>query len=285
MLRHTFQHLPGIRERGERRLWLAGALRWADLTEFLPSRTDPGRFRTALAESEAAWTRGDAAWFGKRLPSRESWRIHRDYHEDAGYLDIETTGPSQSADSTTCVAVAYRGAVRTFVKGRDLDELPHFLHRCKLLVTFNGQTFDLPFLRREFGEEAFEGLAHFDVCIALRRLGRRGGLKRLERELGVPRDGAFDGIDGSHAVDLWARHLTGDRRALSTLERYCAEDVLGLPALAHLASNALLAETPFAECLTPLKVPARIPCDLPYSSDLAEELREARRPRDAWSAP
>jgi uncharacterized protein YprB with RNaseH-like and TPR domain len=146
-------------------------------------------------------------------------------------------------------------------------------------VTFNGSAFDLPFLRDAFGPEPFERAAHFDVCVALRRLGCRGGLKRLESELGVPRDEGLIGVDGRLAVDFWHRHRMGDARAMPTLERYCAEDVLGLPALAAIAANGLLATTPFAASLPALAVPRRIESALPFSRDLVSEcLAASARP-------
>lgn len=271
MIRHTFQHLPGIRERSERRLWEQGIVQWSQARGCRASRADGREFDAALETSEEAWSRRDAAWFGRLLPAREGWRLYRDFGEHAAYLDIETTGSSRGLDAITCIAVAARRGVRTFVRDRNLEEFPEAIRDASLLVTFNGSSFDLPFLRAAFGDLPFETLAHFDVCVALRRLGHRGGLKRIEKELDLPRDEGLDGVDGSLAVALWARHRAGDARALPTLERYCAEDVLGLPALAAKAANAHLERTPFSRILAPLPVPGRIESYLPFSRGLVAE--------------
>ncbi|HKE01070.1 MAG TPA: ribonuclease H-like domain-containing protein, partial [Planctomycetota bacterium] len=202
---------------------------------------------------------------------------YREFQDGAAYLDIETAG-SRAGDTVTCVAVADRRGVRLFVRDRNLDDLPDALRDHDVLVTFNGASFDLPVLRHALrgAGAAIDRLAHFDVCHALRRLGHHGGLKLAERSFGVPRDDGLHGLDGSFAVELWERHLRGDPRALPTLARYCAEDVLGLPALASLAANALLAETPFAGELAPIPVPGRIESYLPFSRALVSELVAAR---------
>jgi uncharacterized protein YprB with RNaseH-like and TPR domain len=257
-------------------MWESGVVDWSGAGPHRPNRIDPQEYEEAIGGSRLAWERADAAWFGRRLPSKERWRIYNDFHAHAAYLDIETTGAARGVDAITCVAVATKGGVRTYVKDRNLERFPESIRDASIVVTFNGGAFDLPFLRDAFGEGAFEAHAHFDVCVALRRLGRRGGLKRIEKELGIPRDEGLDGADGRLAVDLWHRHLAGDPRALPTLERYCAEDVLGLPALAAIANNGLLALTPFAGRLPELPVPRRIESTLPFSRALVAECLAAR---------
>jgi uncharacterized protein YprB with RNaseH-like and TPR domain len=74
------------------------------------------------------------------------------------------------------------------------------------------------------------------VC---RALGLRGGLKRVERQVGMDR-GELDGVDGAYAVALWRRHLAGDRRALAALVRYNLEDVVNLRYLMDWAYNRSL---------------------------------------------
>jgi hypothetical protein len=276
VLRHTFQQLPGVRERTERKLWQSGILHWSDLGGYAPPRVARAEFDEAIERTRAAWETQDCAWFGANLPAKEAWRLYHNWFEHAAYLDIETTGSSRSADAITCVAVATRRGIRMFTKDRNLDEFPEAIRDAPILVTFNGQTFDLPFLRAAFGEDVFDRHAHFDVCIALRRLGHRGGLKRIEKELCVPRDDGLDGVDGSLAVEFWHRHRLGDPRALPTLERYCAEDVLGLPAIAALATNALLGQTPFVESLPAVPVPRRIESYMSYSRELVAECLLAR---------
>ncbi len=58
---------------------------------------------------------------------------------------------------------------------------------CKLLVSYFGTAFDVPFLRASFPGLDWD-LPHFDLCFAGRRLGLTGGLKTVERTLGIARD-------------------------------------------------------------------------------------------------
>lgn len=276
MLARSFLHLPGIGERTERKLWERGVASWAELRRQPAGRVPAWALEAALDETERAWSARDAGWFGAALPQRQAWRVYREFRDDAAYVDIETTGSSRGSDSVTCIAVADRRGVRTFVRGRNLEAFPTDIRDYAMVVTFNGAAFDLPFLRDAFPGLTFERQAHFDLCPALRKLGHRGGLKRIEKELGVPRDEGLDGVDGWIAVDLWARHLGGDPRALPTLERYCAEDVLGLPALAALAANSSLGATPFAAELEPLPVPRRIEAYLPFSRAIVADALAAR---------
>lgn len=272
MLRQSFQHLPGIRHRTERNLWNCGFRDWGALANYHPTRVTKVQFDAAVDASERAFESRDIVYFGRTMPPREAWRVYREYYEFAGFVDIETTGASRGADSITCIALATRRGVRTFVKNRNLEEFADALRDIPLIVTFNGASFDLPFLASAFGGELITNRAHFDICPALRRAGHGGGLKKIEKSLGVPRDEGLDGLTGAAAVWLWSLYQMGDPRALPTLERYCSEDVLGLPALAAMACNELIKETPFVNDLEPLPVPRRIESYLPFSRDLVAEI-------------
>jgi uncharacterized protein YprB with RNaseH-like and TPR domain len=102
-----------------------------------------------------------------------------------------------------------------------------------LLITFFGTGFDVPYLRAKFPGLQFP-LAHFDLCFAARRLGWRGGLKRVEQEAGVERELALRGLDGWDAVRLWTQWRRGDDAALELLIAYNAADTENLVPLAVL---------------------------------------------------
>ena len=192
----------------------------------------------------------DAAFFGDRMPAGEAWRLYADFHDEAVFLDIETTGLGGEAYTTVCGALD-RDGFHAFVRGVDLDDLPAYLEQFRLIVTFNGRAFDVPFLRREFGPGLLTHAAHFDLMHVLRRLGLRGGLKRIERALGVGRPSQLSTLDGRDAVHLWNMDQEGDLDALPTLVRYNAEDVAVLPRLAEIAVRDHAAGTPMAQCLVP----------------------------------
>ena len=69
----------------------------------------------------------------------------------------------------------------------------------------------------------------------LASLGYRGGLKAVERNLGLRRDPAIQGVDGFEAVQLWRRYRQGDRAALRKLMLYNLTDVVNLVELVRIA--------------------------------------------------
>ncbi len=71
---------------------------------------------------------------------------------------------------------------------------------------------------------------HRDLMFECWRKNLYGGLKTVERTLGVPR--RLVGVDGLEAIRLWNRyHRQGDRSALRTLLEYNKEDVTNLKAV------------------------------------------------------
>src|SRR5258708_39941154 len=99
------------------------------------------------------------------------------------------------------------------------------------MVTFFGQGCVMRFLRRDFRMD-FPQL-HVDVCFLLKRLGYSGGLKKVEKILGIHRGDDTDGLDGMDAVRLWREYVNGNERSLQTLLAYNAEDVLNMETLLH----------------------------------------------------
>ena len=247
MLRHTFCHLPGIAEPTEQRLWSAGLTTWDDaLSQLARSARLPRRLRAAdLEESARRHTGGEARWFAERLPSAQSWRLFGDFRAGCAYLDVETTGMSYSAVVTT-IALYDGRQVRTYVRGDNLDEFARDVQDYRLLVTYNGKTFDLPMLRRCLGCRLDQ--AHIDLRYVLAGLGLRGGLKACERKVGIARPG-LEEVDGLVAVLLWHDYQRRrDPRALQTLLAYNVEDAVNLERLMVHAHNAALERlaAPFA---------------------------------------
>lgn len=127
---------------------------------------------------------------------------------------------------------------RSFVQGDNLEELPAAMRRAKLLVTFNGSRFDVPFLRKAFPRMDF-GQIHLDLLHPLQRLGFFGGLKAIESEVGIIRSEETTGLAGFDAVRLWRAYAAGDDDALDLLLEYNMEDVMNLEPLAELAYEGL----------------------------------------------
>jgi len=235
VLTSTYIHIPGVSWKTERALWSQGAWTWYD---FL---ADPRRYRTgtvgsqrlekALAQSLCKLEKGEHQFFRKSLLAREAWRVFPEFRDKLIYLDIETTG-SRCADVT--VVGAWDGArYHSFVKDYNLFEFPDFLNRYSVVVTFFGAGFDLPVLRKRFPTAVFDQI-HIDLCPVLRRIGLRGGLKSIERAIGIERSERTRGLTGYDAVRLWRAASGGNSEAMDTLLEYNREDVRNLePLMEH----------------------------------------------------
>ena len=180
----------------------------------------------------------DAAYFARAIPGSETWRMYADFRHNAAFLDIETTGLSPDYNIITLVGILDSEGYHAFVFDQNLSDLREALERYDLIVTFNGASFDLPFIERHFGS-LFRHTPHIDLRFVLSRMGLKGGLKAIERRLGVGRPSELSSLDGYDAVRMWRMWTRGNRGALDTLIRYNAEDVLSLPKLAEIAYNRL----------------------------------------------
>jgi uncharacterized protein YprB with RNaseH-like and TPR domain len=150
------------------------------------------------------------------------------------FIDIETLGLAPE-DPITAVGISDGHASTVLVRGKDMtrERLARLLDGAGLFVTFNGISFDVPRLRRAFPGLPWD-LPHFDLAVEGRRLGLKGGLKKVERRLGYTRPRDLRGVDGPGAIRLWREHCRGNPRSLRRLVRYCAADV---EALVHLAER------------------------------------------------
>ncbi len=242
MLRSTFVHLPGVGRVTEAGLWRAGVTDWTELAARAGSlglaSPQTERLAREVAASERALAERDAEYFGRRLPDGEAWRVDPEFRPQSAFLDIETTGLSPYAGIVTVVTVHGAGSTRTFIAGEDLEELPAYLRRFPVWVTFNGRRFDVPFLQAAFPHLADPPL-HIDLRFLLYRLGHAGGLKRIEERLGIGDRTGVEGVSGLDAVRLWQEYRRGSRAALDRLVRYNRADTVNLEPLLDLASSEL----------------------------------------------
>jgi uncharacterized protein YprB with RNaseH-like and TPR domain len=151
------------------------------------------------------------------------------------YLDIETTGLSQQTDELTVVGVfTVDGATSTLTQlvGDEITvaRLLDTFQGVTALYTFNGSRFDVPFIRRRLGVDLAKGLRHQDLMYDCWDRGLYGGLKAVERVLGLRRK--LPNMNGLDAVRLWRRYrAANDKEALDRLLEYNKEDILNLKTL------------------------------------------------------
>jgi uncharacterized protein len=248
MLTATFCHAQGLGLASEQRLWEAGILSWEAALKTpsaLPlSDVKKELLVPALEASVVALDRGDSRWFQKNFPSAALWRGAKAFEESVAYVDIETDG-GYDADSVTVIGLFDGFETKLYVKGQNLEDFASDINDYKLLVTFFGTGFDLPFLRRRFPELALDQL-HIDLCPTLRRLGQAGGLKAIEQRLGIRRVEEIEGMNGMDAVYLWERwERRRDKAALERLLAYNRADIENLKLLLEWAYPRLVAASGF----------------------------------------
>jgi uncharacterized protein len=274
MLRNTFVHIPGIGAVTERRLWAAGLLDWHQAGSAgwcdIPARSLM-RIAAGMAESCEHLDKNNPAYFVDHLPAGEHWRFFPQFRKTTAFIDIETTGMDMFGSEITTIALYDGESIKYYVQGQNLDAFMDDIETYNVIVTYNGKTFDVPFIEKYFGIRMNH--AHIDLRYVLKSLGYAGGLKRCEKALGLDR-GDLDGVDGFFAVLLWQEYAqTGSTQALETLLAYNIEDVVNLETLMVTAYNMKLKDTPFSRTHA-LPLP-RIP-DIPFKPDRAtiERIRQ-----------
>jgi uncharacterized protein YprB with RNaseH-like and TPR domain len=252
MIKNTFCHIPGIATRTERQLWSMGIHSWDSLngTSCPPLPFGARKacsVRNHVERSVNALHSRDISYFADALSSQEHWRLFPEFRNSVVYLDIETTGTGGPWDYVTTIATYDGTSISTYVQGCNMDQFAVDIERYRLIVTYNGKCFDIPFIQKALGVRLAQ--AHIDLRYVLKSLGYTGGLKGCEKSLGIERN-ELDGVDGYFAVLLWNEfHRNGNSKALETLLAYNCLDAVNLEMLMVTAYNLKVSSTPFAEDL------------------------------------
>ncbi len=244
MLSNSFIFLDGIGVAKEQMLWNSGISSWE---LFLREKTIAGISKSrkeaadvVLHDAIQRLRKWDTGHFATLLPTKDHWRCYEEFKGRAIYLDIETTGTSNRAPVT--VVGMYDGKrMHTLVRGQNLteDNLTAILGQAGMIVTFNGASFDIPVIERAY-PGVVPSVPHLDLKHLLRRLGRVGGLKMIEREMGIDRDLRIQYLTGQDAVYLWRLwQKRGTWNALETLKEYNSEDCINLKTLADTACEEM----------------------------------------------
>ena len=208
MLNNTYIHIPGVGKGLEQKIWAQGIHTWEEFLKMKDRIPIPSSRKARICEeirkSSERLAAKDHCFFSQCLPSAEHWRAYSLFSDSAA-----------------------------FVKDINLDNIVEEFSKYKLLVTFNGARFDLPFIKSEFPEIEFKQL-HIDLMYPLRRIGYKGGLKNIEKLLGISRGDDTEGLTGFDAVRLWRQYERGDQEALGKLIKYNQEDIVNLKTIIEL---------------------------------------------------
>ena len=238
MIRSSFIMLDKVGLKKEKAIWGHGIETWDDFLEnkikgISAERKNRHEQQIRLAKLNLDYE--NALHFREVLPPSEMWRIYPEFKDKAAYVDIETSGYY-----ITVVGIYNGYEVKHFVRGFNMDRnaILNELYKHKLLLTFNGSSFDIPMLQRFLRHKI--NIAHIDLRHVCSRIGLKGGLKSIEKQLGIKRANEVCSMIGNDAVFCWEMFQhTGIKEYLDLLLQYNAEDVLNLKPLAEYAVEKL----------------------------------------------
>jgi len=160
----------------------------------------------------------------------EEYPTFSDFKKDVAFVDIETTGLSKYHNEITLFGIYHSNhRPNVYINGINLSDAKGEFQRHKYIITFNGNGFDLPFIHHHI--KVSKQYISIDLMVLFHRLNMYGGLKAIERNLGIIRDESVLGVTGRDAVVLWRKYKNGDEKSLDTLVKYNREDILNLEIL------------------------------------------------------
>jgi uncharacterized protein YprB with RNaseH-like and TPR domain len=152
----------------------------------------------------------------------------------SAYLDIETTGLSMYSAELTVIGIHVENRCEEVVQliGDEISPsgLIKAVRDIRTLYTYNGSRFDLPFIMKKLKIDLTDHCSHTDLMYSCWKRNLKGGLKAVERQLGIERK--LTDVDGWVAVQLWHNYKwNGCINSLNKLLEYNKEDVLNLKKL------------------------------------------------------
>ena len=238
MIRQSFILLEKVGKEGEKNIWGQGIDNW-DLflkTDKIKGLSKPTKlyYDRQLIRARSSLYNFNSSYFIDKLPQSEMWRLYEFFKDEAVFLDIETSGIGRY-DTITVIGLFDGVNTKTMIRSINLDYnyLRRELRKYKIIVTYNGAAFDLPFIKKRH-PGILPDIPHFDLKSACDRVGLTGGLKEIEKKMGIKRNQIIEKMHGGDAATLWRMHrATGDEYYLRLLVEYNEEDVINLKTIAE----------------------------------------------------
>lgn len=290
MLENTFCHFRGVSRRRELELWQKGVTTWDELSSYIQpqyslfgSNHSKAPIVRQITESQVALTNNDISYFACHLDRQEHFRIALAFPRDTLFLDIETTGLSRYYDYITAIGWSIGAEYGFFVKGQEDTEFREAIAGSKIIVTFNGSLFDLPFIRHEFPDIRLPEV-HVDLRFLSKRAGFTGGQKDLEKVLGIQRTGDVSAVTGEAAPLLWHRYRRGDNDSLRMLLKYNHADIRGMKHIFDIVVRSLRASYGLTD--RKLTIPSFADLEFPNAQGyLNKQLRRVIKPFSGSTRP
>lgn len=166
------------------------------------------------------------------------------FYEDCCYIDIETTGFDRNRHMIYLVGLIFQTKgtfyLQQYLCDKESDEyellyrINQQLSQYKYLVHFNGQSFDLPFIKSRLAlyqiKEEISGCQSIDYYQALKSYKgflriENLKLKTVEQLLGYKR---LDPFSGGELIELYHMYVQGNEKLKPILLLHNEEDMMGL---------------------------------------------------------
>jgi len=225
-IKSTYIHIRGFGKATEKKLWESGLLTWND---YIKQNKQKGVFSqeaiSMLKTSNDAYRNKNLDFFSKTLPQNEYYRLALSFPEDVLFLDIKTTGLSTYYDYVTMVGWSQKDKYDYYIYGlHDIRKLKDALDKAKIIITFNGSVFDIPFLKKHFKELKFP-TTHIDLRFLSKSSGLECGRKKIEEVIGFKRPKALQETNGFTAALLWDEYKWGKKTSLEKLIAFNHSDI------------------------------------------------------------
>ncbi|MCB1156743.1 MAG: ribonuclease H-like domain-containing protein [Leptospiraceae bacterium] len=234
MIEKAFLHFKGVGTKVREKLEEEGIQDWKHFLQY--NKEDKklqrlaGNLQFELQRYLKAKEEKDIAFFVKHIHPKERFLLLAEYFDDLSFFDIETNGQTWG-DCITTIACFHKGKIYNFVSGENMEEFLQLLEDVKLLVSFNGASFDIPIVLQYY-HIPYLVCPHIDLRWVCHYAGIRGGLKLIEKIFGIKRPANLEGVDGLDAIILWHNWITRkDRSSREKLIRYCSCDAISLKIL------------------------------------------------------
>jgi len=236
MLTNTFLHIPYVNEKTELKLWQNNIRCWEDFLSSSIKFPNRSVIEKYLNLSRLNYEEKNHEFFASKLLSKYHWRAYEDFKDRCCFVDIETTGLCKERDELTVIGLYDGERSKVFINGINLFDFKEEITKYSVIVTFNGCLFDLPFIKHKLKIQFNQ--FHIDLRFVLKKLGYNGGLKKIEKQMGIARES--EGLTGKDAIRLWYKYKKNkDSDALDKLIRYNVEDIENLKVLMEFSYNSL----------------------------------------------